>query len=279
MSIEAKKKQLELLKRQKRSLQREIDLQKKTDFVYFDKKVEREHLLRKKDLIKNLVSKKVSLSIKISKIEEEIFKERTKKSNLNKLLRSKRIRNNLVSIKSYNLAKKTSFYYAFRRNYLFNPYKSQEVFNKRINNLVRSTLLGRFLNRFGAIRDIERKNPMLNKIKSTLNNSNIKQMMNPRSSVSLSISNVLNRSIEKWFPGKFGSTARLIKAWITRKMLYGESGFSKFSGSIVRQSFGGYKRVPKLGVTFSRTDYLSRRRKIRTIKRGFRKGGGYRRFA
>lgn len=210
----------------------------------------------------------------ISHYESREFSRKTKKLKLDKLLATKEIKKFLASSRSLSLAKKTSFYYALRKNYLFNPYKTPEEIFSSYSNRIKALFFGKLLNKYGSIRDIERRNPILSRLKDFVNTVNIANLGKAGFGF---LNRVVDKSIEKWFPGKFGSTPRLIKAWIKRKMLYGESGIS--NRGVKRLSYGGYERVRKLGATFSSASYLSKRRKIRTIRRGFRKGGGYRRFA
>lgn len=266
---------LSILKKKEKKLVKELDhIKKNVQFGYEGGKK-----LAKKELIQQKLTELSKVRSLISDYENKEFSKKIKKIKLEKTILSRKAKHYLVSPKSLSIARRTSFYYAMKRNYLFNPYKTPEEIFTSYRNQLRTFLLGRFLNKYGSIKNIERKNPILSRIKDMINSSKLADIVSTQKGNIFGrfFGQVLDKSIEKWFPGKFGSTPRLIKAWIKRKMLYGESGMVK--GGIKRLSYGGYQRVRKLGVTFSGASYLSKRRKIRTIRRGFRKGGGYRRFA
>lgn len=230
----------------------------------------------KKELIKEKLSELMKTRQLISDYESELFSRKTKKLKIEKSIIKKSVKKYLASPKSIAIAKKTSFYYMMKKNYLFNPYKTPDEIFSSYKNQMRTFLFGKFLNKYGSIRNINEKNPLLNKIKKFTDSVDITKSRSVNIFDNI-FGSALTKAIDKWFPGKFGSTPRLIKAWLKRKMLYGESGMSK--KGVKKLSYGGYQRVRKLGVTFSSPSYLSKRRSIRSIRRGFRKGGGYRRFA
>lgn len=227
-----------------------------------------------------LLSRRSLLLQNQSNIKVENFKKKVSNVSLTSTNITKSLKKYATSTKSFNLARKTSFYYVLRRNYFTNPYKTPQSFIENLKSLFRFSFLGSFLNKYDDLLKLSIKNPNLYNFKRRLNSiaSIDKHFGNfqKKSDISLFLYNFLEKSIDRYFPGKYGSTPRLIKAWIKRKMIYGESGFKR--NTIKQLSYGGYSRKYKLGLTYSTGSTLSERRRIRNIRRGFRKGGGYRRF-
>ncbi|GIW22575.1 MAG: hypothetical protein KatS3mg068_1582 [Candidatus Sericytochromatia bacterium] len=274
-NVQVYRRELSELKKKKEKLRNELEkLKDQVSRKYYFSK--RAYELDKKKIL-DLTKDFFSVRKKISEVEGILSREKFRKTSLNKLLKSKKIKKYLVSNKTLELARRTSFYYAFKKGYLFNPYTAETKLVNNYKNFIRTFLMGRFLSKLSGILDIERKNPILNRIKNSIDRTSVDKIISGKSLVGFTIEKFVDKSFEKWFPGKFGNTPRLIKAWITRKMIYGESGFSK--QGLRKLSYGGFTRKRGLGATFSSTSYLSRRRSIRSVRRGFRKGGGYRRFA
>jgi len=212
---------------------------------------------------KELLIRKYKRIREINELNQSLIKDRLR------LLKTDSFYSNMK--KKLKLTAKTSYYYAFRRGYIVNPYSDidKTVYNN-YKSLFRFGLFGSLIFLKDTYGKFSEKIDFLNKTKNLFVN------LSSNRSIALSAINradkILNAKLDEWFPGKYGKTKRLIQAWITRKKLYGESGIRQLS-------YGGFQRKYSLGVTFGKSNYLSLRRRVRRIHRGFRKGGGYRRFA
>jgi hypothetical protein len=212
---------------------------------------------------KEILKRKYKRIREISQLNQLVVKDKLR------FLKTNSFYNNIR--KKLKLTAGTSYYYAFKKGYIINPYS--DIDKKLYNNyksLFRFGLLGSLSFLKDTYGKLSEKVDFLNKTKDLFVN------LSSNRSIALEAirrtDKILNKKFDEWFPGKYGKTKRLIQAWITRKKLYGESGIRQLP-------YGGFQRRYSLGVTFGKSNYLSLRRRVRSIQRGFRKGGGFRRFA
>ena len=212
---------------------------------------------------KELLIRKYKKIREIQQLNQSVIKDRLR------LLKADSFYNNIK--KKLKLTAKTSYYYAFKKGYIVNPYSGidKKIYNN-YKSLFKFGLLGSLFFLKDTYGKFSEKIDFLNDVKDLFVN------LSSDKSIALSAINqadrFLNAKLDEWFPGKYGKTKRLIQAWITRKKLYGKSGIRELS-------YGGFQRKYSLGTTFGKSNYLSLRRRIRSVRRGFRKGGGFKRFA